>query len=246
MSYIKQGDCISLLADVPDGSIDMVLTDLPYGRTRNKWDSQIPLDILWPELIRVTKNRAAMVFFSQMPFTAKLVESNLDMFKYEWIWHKELGTGFLNSHHAPLKIHENILVFSKAAAAYVKDPQNAMMYNPQMRTGFKPYVTRQRSLSENYDVSWQKSTESKSENGDRWPIDVIHFGHDRSGLHPTIKPLDLCKYLISTYTNPGETVLDVCIGSGTTCLAAKELGRKYVGFEIDESYYKLAKERLEA
>lgn len=241
--YIKQGDCLSLLADVADESVDMVLTDLPYGKTKNKWDKPIPLEPLWSELSRVVKKRGAVVMFSQMPFTAELVMSNRDMFKYEWIWTKENGTGFLNSHFAPLKIHENILVFSKSAACYVKDPANAMIYNPQMRTGFKPYKAKHGGMSENYDVNWTHHTETES-NGERYPIDVIKYGYDKEKFHPTQKPVELCKYLINTYTQPGDTVLDVCMGSGNTCIAAKEEGRRYIGFEINEEYFKIAQERL--
>lgn len=243
MSYIKQGDCLSLLADVQDNSIDMILSDLPYGKTRNRWDSKIPLEPLWEHFERVIKKNGAIVLFSQMPFTAELVQSNPKLFKYEWIWQKENGTGFLNSHFAPMKIHENILVFSKAAACYVKDKSTAMVYNPQMRYGFKPYETKRGHLSENYDTRWDAPTVTKS-NGKRYPIDVLKFAHDKDKLHPTQKPVDLCKYLINTYTHPGDTVLDVCMGSGATCVAAKEEGREFIGFELEPKYFNVAAERL--
>lgn len=243
MSYIKQGDCLSLLADVADESVDMILADLPYGRTKNKWDSQIPLDPLWEQFKRVIKYNGAIAIFSQMPFTAELVQSNPDMFKYEWIWQKENATGFLNSHFAPMKIHENILIFSKAAAAYVKNKDRAMKYYPQMRTGLGEYTAKSGYLSTCYDQEYQKDYVSKS-NGERYPLDVISFQRDKNKFHPTQKPIELCRYLIRTYTDPGDVVLDPCIGAGTTCIAARKEGREYIGFELDEKYYNIAKERL--
>ena len=229
---IKQGDCLELMKEIPDKSIDMVLCDLPYGTTRNKWDSVIPLNKLWEQYERVTKDNGAIVLFSQMPFSAELVHSNLKLFKYEWIWEKDNGTGFLNAKKMPLKIHENILVF------YRKLP----LYNPQMRTGFKPYKCKQGRHSTNYGAYEQGHiTES---NGERYPIDIIKFKKD-SGLHPTQKPVELLEYLIKTYTNEGETVLDNCMGSGSTGVACVNTNRNFIGYELDEHYFQIAKERLE-
>lgn len=231
MIDIKQGDCLELMKDIPDRSIDMVLCDLPYGTTRNKWDSVIPLNKLWEQYERIIKDNGAIVLFSQMPFSAELVHSNLKLFKYEWIWQKDNGTGFLNAKKMPLKIHENILVF------YKKLP----LYNPQMRTGFKPYKCKQGRHSTNYGAYEQGHiTES---NGERYPIDIIEFKKD-SGLHPTQKPVALLEYLIKTYTNEGETVLDNCMGSGSTGVACINTNRNFIGYELDEKYFEIAKKRI--
>lgn len=231
MIDIKQGDCLELMKDIPDESIDMILCDLPYGTTKNKWDSVIPLNKLWEQYERIIKDNGAIVLFSQMPFSAELVHSNLKLFKYEWIWEKDNGTGFLNAKKMPLKIHENILVF------YKKLP----LYNPQMRTGFKPYKCKQGRHSTNYGAYEQGHiTES---NGERYPIDIIKFKKD-SGLHPTQKPVELLEYLIKTYTNENETVLDNCMGSGSTGVACVNTNRSFIGYELDEKYFEIAEKRI--
>ena len=209
----------------------MILCDLPYGTTKNKWDSVIPLNKLWKSYERIIKDNGAIVLFSQMPFSAELVHSNLKLFKYEWIWQKDNGTGFLNAKKMPLKIHENILVF------YKKLP----LYNPQMRTGFKPYKCKQGRHSTNYGAYEQGHiTES---NGERYPIDIIKFKKD-SGLHPTQKPVELLEYLIKTYTNENETVLDNCMGSGSTGVACINTNRDFIGYELNEEYFNIAQNRL--
>ena len=231
MASIKQGDCLELMKEIPDKSIDMILCDLPYGTTRNKWDSVIPLNKLWKQYERIIKDNGAIVLFSQMPFSAELVHSNLKLFKYEWIWQKDNGTGFLNAKKMPLKIHENILVF------YKKLP----LYNPQMRTGFKPYKCKQGRHSTNYGAYEQGHiTES---NGARYPVDIIEFKKD-SGLHPTQKPVALLEYLIKTYTNEGEVVLDNCMGSGSTGVACINTNRDFIGYELNEEYFNIAQNRL--
>ena len=231
MIDIKKGDCLELMKDIPDKSIDMILCDLPYGTTKNKWDSVIPLNKLWEQYERMIKDNGAIVLFSQMPFSAELVHSNLKLFKYEWIWQKDNGTGFLNAKKMPLKIHENILVF------YKKLP----LYNPQMRTGFKPYKCKQGRHSTNYGAYEQGHiTES---NGERYPIDIIKFKKD-SGLHPTQKPVELLEYLIKTYTNENETVLDNCMGSGSTGVACINTNRNFIGYELDEKYFEIAEKRI--
>ena len=228
---LYQGDCREVMKEIKDKSIDMILCDLPYGTTRNKWDSVIPLDKLWEQYERIIKENGAIILFSQMPFTAELTHSNLKLFKYEWIWEKDNGTGFLNAKKMPLKIHENILVF------YKKLPT----YNPQMRTGFKPYKCKQGRHSTNYGAYEQGHiTES---NGERYPIDIIEFKKD-SGLHPTQKPVALLEYLIKTYTNENETVLYNCMGSGSTGVACINTNRNFIGIELSEEYYNIAKERI--
>ena len=229
---LKCGDCLEIMKDIPDKSIDMILCDLPYGTTKNKRDSVIDLNELWTGYERIIKDNGAIILFSQMPFTAELTHSNLKLFKYEWIWEKDNSTGFLNAKKMPLKIHENILVF------YKKLPT----YNPQMRTGFKPYKCKQGRHSTNYGAYEQGHiTES---NGERYPIDIIEFKKD-SGLHPTQKPVALLEYLIKTYTNEGDVVLDNCMGSGSTGVACVNTNRDFIGIEKDEKYFNIAKERIE-
>ena len=231
MIDLKHGDCLELMKDIPDKSIDMILCDLPYGTTQNKWDTVIPLNDLWNQYKRIIKDNGAIVLFSQPPFDKILACSNLKMFRYEWIWQKENSTGFLNAKKMPLKIHENILVF------YKKLPT----YNPQMRLGFKPYRCKQGRHTTNYgDYKRGHLTES---NGERYPIDIINFQREVS-LHPTQKPVALLEYLIKTYTNESEIVLDNCMGSGSTGVACVNTNRNFIGFELDENYFNIAKTRI--
>ena len=228
---------------IPDGSVDMILCDLPYGTTKNKWDTVIPLDELWPEYERVIKDHGAIVLFAQTPFDKVLGSSNLKLLKYEWIWEKESGTGFLNSNYAPLKIHENILVFSKRSACYVKNKNDAMNYHPQKTAG-KPYTCKQGRVGSNYDEKNTKETVTVN-NGSRYPNSILKFNRDKEKLHPTQKPIALCEYLIKTYTSEGDIVLDNCMGSGTTAVAAINTGRNYIGFELDTTYSKIANDRIQ-
>ena len=222
------------MKSIPNESVDMILCDLPFNTTRNKWDCMIDLDKLWECYNRIIKNNGAIVLFAQQPFTTILGNSNLKMLKYEWIWRKDNGTGFLNAKKMPLKIHENILVF------YKKPPT----YNPQMRTGFKPYKCSQGRHSSNYGA-YEKGHISQSEKGERYPIDILEFQRDKEKLHPTQKPVALLQYLIKTYTNEGELILDNCMGSGSTGVACKELNRRFIGIELEEKYFDIAKERIE-
>lgn len=233
MIDLRDGDCLELMKDIPDKSIDMILCDLPYGTTRNKWDSIIPLDKLWKQYERIIKDNGAIILFSQMPFTTELVQSNFKLFRYEWIWKKTMSTGFLNAKKMPLKQHENIVVFYK----------NLPLYNPQMREGFQPYSTARGSKNTNYGKF--DNTYISSSDGDRYPVDVIEFKHDKEKLHPTQKPVTLLEYLIKTYTHEGETVLDNCMGSGSTGVACVNTNRNFIGIELDEKYFNIAKERIE-
>ena len=230
MIDLHLGDCLEVMKQIPDKSVDAIICDLPYGTTQNKWDSIIPLDMLWEQYKRVCKG--AIVLTAQTPFDKVLGCSNLKMLKYEWIWVKENGTGFLNSKKAPLKNHENVLVFSE------KQPT----YNPQMRTGFKPYtIKRGNRKQSNYGVQTEHICKN---NGDRCPLTVIEFKRDKDKFHPTQKPVALMEYLVKTYTNEGDTVLDNCMGSGTTGVACQNLNRKFIGIEQDATYYEIAKERI--
>lgn len=228
--YIERGDCLELMKDIPDKSIDMILCDLPYGTTKNKWDSVIPFEHLWEQYNRIIKDNGAIVLFSQMPFTVDLVASNYKDFRYEWIWEKLSASGHLNANRMPMKKHENILVF------YKKLPT----YNPQFTEG-KPYVATYSTHSSNYGK--QKDNITTINDGKRYPVDIIKFNNDRC-LHPTQKPVALLEYLIKTYTNEGEIVLDNCMGSGSTCVACVNTNRHYIGFELDPQYYDIACKRL--
>lgn len=224
-------DCLVGMQRIPTGSVDMVLCDLPYGTTQNKWDSVIPMEALWEQYKRIVKDNGAIVLTAQTPFDKVLGCSNLVMLKYEWIWQKNKATGFLNAKKMPLKKHENILVF------YKKSPT----YNPQFTEG-KPYTYQKKGISsDNYGSS--NGTDLIVNNGKRSPVSIIEFKKDK-GLHPTQKPVALFEYLIRTYTNPGDVVLDNCAGSGTTGVACVNTKRNYILFETDKGYYDGILERL--
>ena len=231
MIKLLHGDCLELMKDIPDGSVDMILCDLPYGTTHCKWDSVIPFELLWKQYNRIIKDNGAICLFSQMPFSAMLVSSNLQMYRYEWIWKKSNSTGFLNAKKMPLKAHESIEVF------YKKPPT----YNPQFTQG-KPYKTTTGSLTSNYNKFYKITTVS---DGRRYPIDVLEFKSE-IGLHPTQKPVALLEYLIKTYTNEGEIVLDNCMGSGSTGVASVHTNRNFIGIELDKDYFDIAKKRIDA
>ena len=226
-----KGDCLEIMKDIPDKSVDMILCDLPYGTTKNKWDSIISLDKLWEHYNRIIKDNGAIVLFAQTPFDKVLGVSNLKMLRYEWIWEKEQGTGFLNAKKMPLKNHENILIF------YKKPP----IYNPQMRKG-KPYTLERNTFTVNYG---KQADMVRTENtGERYPLTILKFKRDKEKLHPTQKPVALLEYLIKTYTNEGEIVLDNCMGSGSTGVACLNANRKFIGIESDENYYNIACNRI--
>ena len=223
------------MKDIFDKSIDMILCDLPYGTTKNKWDSIIPLDIIWKQYERIIKDNGVICLFAQSPFDKVLGCSNLKLLRYEWIWEKDNGTGFLNAKKMPLKIHENILIY------YKKQP----IYNPQMRIGFKSYKCKQGSGSSNWNYNENFGGHITENNGERFPIDIIHFQRDKTKMHPTQKPIALLEYLVKTYTNEGDVVLDNCMGSGSTGVACVNTNRNFIGIELDENYFNIAKERIE-
>mgnify|MGYP002626356830 CR=1 FL=1 len=220
----------------------MVLCDLPFQTTKNKWDIMIPLEPLWEEYKRIIKRNGCIALFAQTPFDKILGASNLKMLKYEWIWEKCTPTGRLNCNFAPMKCHENILIFSKASACFVKDKSKAMIYKPQMSIG-KPYKAISGRASSNYDTKWAKE-QLTINNGTRYPRDVLKFAHDREHYHPTQKPVALLEYLIKTYTNENELILDNCMGSGSTGVACLYTNRNFIGIEKDDHYFKVAEERI--
>ena len=243
INKIYNEDCLVGMQKIQDESVDCIICDLPYNTTKNQWDSVIPLDALWMQYKRIIKKRGAIVLFAQTPFDKILGASNLSMLKYEWIWEKEQGTGHLNANFAPLKSHENILVFSKSASCFVKNPLDAMVYNPQKTKG-KPYTCKSGRASSNYDVGSQKSVVTEN-SGDRYPKDILQFARDKNTWHPTQKPLDLIRYLVLTYSNEGDLVLDNCMGSATTAIACLKEKRNFLGFELNTEYWQKANERIE-
>ena len=231
-----QGDCLELMKGIPDYSIDMVLADLPYTdkkrkTTWNEWDMQIPMEELWKQYNRIIKPNGAIVLFASELFSAKLIAANSASYKYKWIWQKEAGTGFLNAKRMPLRDFEEVLVFYKKQCTY----------NPQMREG-KPYNATKGSKSRNY-CSSDKIVTTQND-GFRYPLTVIRFNREKCNLHPTQKPVSLLEYLVKTYTNPGDTVLDNCMGSGSTGVACVNTGRKFIGIELEKQYFDIAINRI--
>lgn len=240
MISLMQGDCLEVMKDIPDGSVDMVLTDPPYGTTACKWDSVIPFDLMWGQLKRVTKRNGAIVMTASQPFTSALIMSNVKMFKYCWMWEKNLKTGNLNARRMPMGGHEDIVVFCKGLATY----------NPQkrVRTTEQKAGNKKNSKTSVYGKQKEDYVDRQS---DLISPDTVIKGikcvHNSSGkLHPTQKPVALMEYLIKTYTNEGEAVLDFTMGSGTTGVAARKLNRKFIGIELDEMYFNIAKDRIDA
>jgi site-specific DNA-methyltransferase (adenine-specific) len=229
---IINGDCLKVMQEIPDKSIDLIFTDLPYGvlNSRSEWDQIIPLDQLWTAYERIIKDNGAIVLTASQPFTSKLVMSNLKLFKYEIIWEKQQGTGFLNAKKQVLRSHESILVF------YKKQPT----YNPQFTAG-KPYKCQSGRAS--LDYGEQKSVLTVNE-GTRYPLSVQKFSYDKEKLHSTQKPQALAQWIIKTFTNDADIVLDSTTGSGSFPLAAKILNRKFIGIELNKEFYDIAVKRL--
>jgi site-specific DNA-methyltransferase (adenine-specific) len=251
---LLHGDCLALLPTLPAQSVDLVLADLPYGTTDCKWDSVIPLDKLWEQYKRVLKPRGAVVLTAQQPFATDLINSNRKRFRYEWIWHKTCSRGFLNANRMPLRSHENVLVF------YARLPT----YNPQKAPTEKPRPMRRRLAAPSATGVYQGvlPLSDKAVRSEQYPTSVFQiannhghqplFGRDwdnqaeEKTKHPTQKPVALMAYLIRTYSNPGDTVLDNTMGSGTTGVAAVQEGRAFIGMEQDAGYYAIAQARIAA
>lgn len=240
-NHIFHGDCLEIMSLLPDNSIDMVFCDLPYGTTQNEWDVIIPFEELWAAYRRVVKETGAIILTAQPPFDKILACSNLKDFRYEWIWEKNKATGHLNAKRMPMKAHENVLVF------YRKLPT----YNPQMTEGHKPMnaVLPKENIPKpdkkrNYNHV-DKRLGNSGGGTTRYPRDVLRFpvinNDDPLKFHPTQKPVQLIEYFIRTYSNEGDTILDSCMGSGSTCIAAQNTNRNYVGIEASEEYFNQAK-----
>jgi site-specific DNA-methyltransferase (adenine-specific) len=233
---LYQGNCLLWMHALADASVDLVLCDLPYGTTQNKWDSVIPFGPLWEQYKRVCKG--AIVLTAAQPFTSALVMSNVRDFKYQWVWQKSRPSGHMNAKHQPMREHEDVCVFYGARGTY----------NPQFTEGKPNHVNskpRVKSVSGNYGDQYQVVEEVTSR---KYPKTIIPFSvvSPTDALHPTQKPVALMEYLIRTYTNPGDTVLDNCMGSGTTGVACVNTGRKFIGIEKDYKYFDIARGRIEA
>lgn len=227
---LMQGDCLELMKSIPDASVDMILYDLPYGTTQNKWDSVIQLDLLWAQYKRIC--RGAIVLTAQAPFDKVLGASNIGMFRYEWIWQKTKATGHLNAKIQPMKNHENVLVFYKRPPAY--NPQGLLRKAvPTIRKGG------------NNGTNYGKSDKDAIQEFENYPRSILSIPSEGKTVHPTQKPVALMEYLIRTYTNEGMTVLDNCMGSGTTGVACVNTGRAFIGMEMDAEYFQIAKNRIE-
>ena len=229
MEVIK-GDCLKEMLNIPDKSVDMILCDLPYGTTQNRWDSVIDLKLLWNQYERIIKDNGAIVLFGSQPFTTVLNHSNLKLFRYEWIWEKNNSTGFQLANKRPMKKHEIISVFYKKQPTY--NPQGIIEHNK---------VNRRGCSSSNWS---ELKSDSYVQRYTNYPTQILKFAYDKKKLHPTQKPVALCEYLIKTYTNEGELVLDNTAGSGSTGVACINTNRKCILIEQDEEYVEIIKQRL--
>lgn len=242
------GDCLEVMSTLPDNSVDMVLTDPPYGTTACKWDSVIPFGPMWEQLKRVTKKNGSIVLFGQEPFSSRLRVSNIENFKYDWYWRKSRPSGFTNAKLKPLKDIEVISVFSDGMTA--NGSKNNMAYNPQGLKDCNQKWSRPK-IYEGSDRGVSPSRKNHKLNRviekTGYPRQVLDFANsNKDVLHPTQKPVALMEYLIKTYTNEGEVVLDFTMGSGTTGVACKNLNRSFIGIELDEDYFNIAKSRIES
>lgn len=232
---LMQGDCLERMKEIPDGSVDMVLTDPPYGTTACKWDSVIPLEPMWEQLKRIIKPKGAIVLFGSQPFTSALVMSNPKWFKYCWIWDKKLGVGHLVVKKRPIQRTEDIVVFG----------DGGINYYPQMQKRNKPRsFVKQRGKTVHMNHVQEKRYEGVWTH--RYPVNILEVSwtNRKDSVHPTQKPAELMAYLVQTYTNKGETVLDFTMGSGTTGVACVQTGRNFIGCEIDQNYFAIAQRRI--
>ena len=244
MSDIKlyQGDCIELMKSIPDNSIDMVLCDLPYKETGNKWDKGIDLKAVFDEYRRIIKEDGCIALNGTMKFGFQLYEVASDLYKYEWVWEKDNGTNAPNVNFQPFRIHEYVFIFGKGRVT--NGTRTPMNYYPQKTEG-KPYTQMSGRMSENW-KGGLKNVVTDNPTGLRHPKTIQKFTRDKGGLHPTQKPVAMCEYFIKTYTSEGATVLDNCMGSGSTGVACVNSNRNFIGIELDERYFNIAKERIES
>ena len=233
------------MRDMPDKSVDMILTDPPYGTSACKWDSVLSFELLWEQYKRIIKDIGVICLFGSEPFSSLLRTSNLEMYKYDWKWEKPSGANFLNFKYQPAKVHEDIIIFGKMATSYSK--KGNMKYYPIMDKG-EPYKQKSGKQKNDYSNSTVRTPIQQviTENtGERYPRSIVKFSLDKEKFHPTQKPVALLEYLIRTYTNEGETVLDNCMGSGSTGVACFNTNRNFIGYELDSTYFEIAKKRRE-
>lgn len=244
------GDCLEIMPTLPDKSVDMILCDLPYGTTKCKWDVIIPYKELWLEYERIITDNGCIALFGSEPFSSFLRLSNINLYKYDWVWEKGHATGFLHAKNKPLKVHENISIFSKGTTVHKNQSKNRMYYEPQMSIG-KPY--KKVIKKENVGKLNHKPSASNIDfigtviinDGSRYPKSVLKFPkHNIGNFHPTQKPVELLEYLIKTYSLEGQTILDNCMGSGSTGVACQNLAREFIGIELEKEYFDIAVKRL--
>ena len=242
MIDLRQGDCLELMKDIPDKSIDMILCDLPYGTTACKWDNIIPFEPLWEQYNRIIKDNGAIVLFGSEPFSSNLRMSNLKMYRYDWVWVKNKPSGHLEAKNKPMKKCEFIHVFSKGKCAngclnrMVYKPQGLIEINRNYKNSTQSNIWGTRKGRKKGTINCQKYT--------NYPSNVLFYGLDTKKIHPTQKPVALLEYLIKTYTNENDVVLDNCMGSGSTGVACINTNRNFIGIELDENYFKIACERI--
>lgn len=237
---IYSGDCLELMKEIPDNSIDCIICDLPYGETGNKWDVLIDSQSLFTEYRRIIKDEGAILLFGSFRLGARLLMAAPDLYKYEWVWEKDNGTNVPNVNLQPFRVHEYVYVFSKGRCT--NGTRTPMRYNPQKTKG-KPYCQKRGRISDNW-KGGLKNVVTNNESGLRHPKTVQFFKRDKSKLHPTQKPVELLRFLIRTYTDMGGVILDNCIGSGSTAVAAIRENRHFIGMELDDKYYKIATDRI--
>lgn len=247
MIELVNGNCLDVMKDIPDNSVNLILCDLPYGTTACKWDSIIPIDLLWGEYRRILTSTGSVVLTAAQPFTTAITYPALDLFKHASVWIKNRPTGPQHAKNRPMSKHEDILVFSKGKMGHkIQLGEKRMVYNPQgvADAGIKTVTAKGSHSSLTGARPNQVGRQYVAQTG--FPNTILSFDKDEDHIHPTQKPIALMEYLVNTYSNVGDTVLDNCMGSGTTGVACKNLGRKFIGIELDEAYFNIAKERIES
>ncbi len=243
---LMQGDCLELMKELPDASVDLILCDLPYGTTACKWDSVIPFEPLWEQYRRVAKRNAAIVLTASQPFTSSLVMSAIDLFKYSWVWEKSRATGHVHAKNKPMKKHEDVLVFSRGVTIHKSQSIWRMNYYPQGLTRKGAPKIRKAGGAADTVMGARPSHRDVLQEIEGYPHSILKVPSEGRTVHPTQKPVALMVYLIRTYTNGGDVVLDNCMGSGTTGVACANSGRQFIGMEMDAGYFETAQARIEA